>query len=63
MTPDERRRPEVLNGSRRSRIAKGSGRPVSEVNRLMKQFREMKKMMKQLKGMRGMLGTSGMMPR
>jgi len=63
MTPDERRRPEVLNGSRRSRIAKGSGRPVSEVNRLMKQFKEMKKMMKQFKGMRGMLGTSGMMPR
>lgn len=63
MTPDERRRPEVLNGSRRSRIAKGSGRPVSEVNRLMKQFKEMKKMMKQFKGMRGMPGMPGMMPR
>jgi signal recognition particle subunit SRP54 len=47
MTPEERRRPEILNGSRRSRIAKGSGRPVAEVNRLMKQFKEMQKMMKQ----------------
>lgn len=59
MTPEERQHPELLNGSRRSRIAKGSGRPVSEVNRLMKQFKEMNKMMKQLKGMGGM---SGMMP-
>ena len=59
MTPEERRRPELLNGSRRARISRGSGRPVSEVNRLMKQFREMNKMMKQLKGMGGMLGMSG----
>ncbi len=56
MTPEERRRPELLNGSRRSRIAKGSGRPVSEVNRLMKQFKEMNKMMKQFKGMPEMMG-------
>ncbi|MEX0935770.1 MAG: signal recognition particle protein [Gemmatimonadota bacterium] len=63
MTPEERRRPELLNGSRRARIAKGSGRPVSEVNRLMKQFRDMKKMMKQLKGMQGMRGLGSMMPR
>lgn len=48
MTPEERRRPEVLNGSRRARIARGSGRPVSEVNRLLKQFKEMRKMMKQM---------------
>jgi signal recognition particle subunit SRP54 len=47
MTPKERARPEVLNGSRRLRIAKGSGRTVQEVNRLIKQFGEMKKMMKQ----------------
>ncbi len=47
MTPDERRRPEILNGSRRARIARGSGRSVAEVNRLLKQFREMQKMMKQ----------------
>jgi signal recognition particle subunit SRP54 len=60
MTPQERRKPELLNGSRRSRIAKGSGRPVSEVNRLMKQFAEMNKMMKQMKGMRGMPRMPGM---
>ena len=53
MTPQERRRPEVLNASRRVRIAKGCGRPVSEVNRLMKQFKEMQKVMKQMKGMMG----------
>ncbi len=53
MTPEEHRKPEVLNGSRRARIAKGSGRPVSEVNRLMKQFIEMQKFMKQMKGMPG----------
>jgi signal recognition particle subunit SRP54 len=50
MTPEERRRPEILNGSRRARIAKGSGRPVSEVNRLLKQFKEMQSFMKQMKG-------------
>jgi len=61
MTPEERRRPDVLNGSRRARIAKGSGRPVSEVNRLVKQFREMQKVMKQMKGMVGGLpGMGGM---
>ena len=51
MTPDERRRPEILNGSRRKRIARGSGRPVAEVNRLMKRFAEMEKMMKKMKGL------------
>ena len=50
MTPEERRKPEILNGSRRARIARGSGRPVSEVNRLLKQFKEMQKMMKQVRG-------------
>lgn len=53
MTPQERRKPELLDRSRRARIAKGSGRPVSEVNRLMKQFKEMQKFMKQMKGMMG----------
>ncbi|MEK6255400.1 MAG: signal recognition particle protein, partial [Gemmatimonadales bacterium] len=48
MTPAERRKPEIMNGSRRARVAKGSGRPVSEVNRLLKQFKEMRKMMKQM---------------
>ena len=61
MTPQERKTPSVINGSRRSRIAKGSGRPVSEVNRLLDQFRDMQKMMKKMSvgGMRlppGMMG-------
>jgi signal recognition particle subunit SRP54 len=51
MTPAERQKPEILNGSRRARIARGSGRPVSEVNRLLKQFKEMQKFMKQMKGL------------
>ena len=46
MTPEERRRTEVLNGSRRARIARGSGRPVEEINHLLKQFEQMRKMMK-----------------
>ena len=46
MTPEERERPKLINGSRRRRIAIGSGRPVSEVNLLLKQFLEMKKMMR-----------------
>ena len=48
MTPDERKTPGILNGSRRARVAKGSGRPISEVNRLLEQFREMQKMMKKV---------------
>jgi signal recognition particle subunit SRP54 len=46
MTPDERRKPQILNGSRRLRIAQGAGRPVQEVNALLKQFQQMQKMMK-----------------
>jgi signal recognition particle subunit SRP54 len=46
MTPDERKNPTIINGSRRSRIAKGSGRPTNEVNRLLEQFKDMQKMMK-----------------
>jgi signal recognition particle subunit SRP54 len=46
MTPEERRRPKILNGSRRARIAKGSGRSVQEVNQLLKQYEQMQKMMK-----------------
>ena len=49
MTPYERRNPDVLKASRKMRIAKGSGRSVEEVNRLLKQFEEMKKMMKMMK--------------
>lgn len=48
MTPQERENPDVLNPSRRRRIAAGSGRPIQEVNRLIKQFDQMKKMMKQM---------------
>ena len=50
MTPEERRRPEIINGSRRTRIAKGSGTQVADVNRLVKQFTEMQKMMKKMGG-------------
>lgn len=49
MTPYERSKPKVLNGSRRARIAKGSGTHVSEINRFMKEFEQMKKMMKKFK--------------
>ncbi len=48
MTPQERRNHQIINGKRRKRIARGSGRPVQEVNQLLKQFVQMKKMMKQL---------------
>jgi len=50
MTLEERKKPEIMNGSRRARIAKGAGRPISEVNRLLEQFREMQKMMKKAAG-------------
>ncbi|MGA0862554.1 MAG: signal recognition particle protein [Ilumatobacteraceae bacterium] len=53
MTPEERRKPEIINGSRRSRIAKGSGTQVSDVNRLIKQFSEMQKMMKRMGALAG----------
>ncbi len=61
MTPAERKQPSIINGTRRLRIARGSGRPVSEVNRLLQQFREMQKMMKRMgSGGRGGLGMMGM---
>ena len=56
MTPDERRKQHIINGSRRKRIAKGSGTSVEEVNRLLKQFVQMQKMLKQFGGMAGMAG-------
>jgi signal recognition particle subunit SRP54 len=52
MTRRERERPEVLNGSRRKRIAVGSGTQVSDVNRLVKQFESSRQMMKSLGGMK-----------
>jgi signal recognition particle subunit SRP54 len=54
MTPRERRNHALINGSRRKRIAKGSGTSVEDVNRLLKQFVQMKKMLKQLGGMAGL---------
>jgi signal recognition particle subunit SRP54 len=56
MTPDERRKQHIINGSRRKRIAKGSGTSVEEVNRLLKQFVQMQKMLKSLGGMAGLGG-------
>jgi signal recognition particle subunit SRP54 len=60
MTPEERRHPDVIDGSRRQRIARGSGTQVADVNRLLKQFREMKKMLKQMAGPKG--GLLGKLP-
>ena len=59
MTPLERRKPEIINGSRRNRIANGSGTSVAEVNRLIKQFQEMQKMMKRMGAMAPRPGKKG----
>jgi signal recognition particle subunit SRP54 len=63
MTPLERRKPEIMNGSRRTRIANGSGTTVADVNKLVKQFAEMQKMMKRMGmsmgGGRGKKGKKG----
>ncbi|MBL7938374.1 MAG: signal recognition particle protein [Flavobacteriales bacterium] len=48
MTPEERKNPAIINGTRRARLAKGSGRGIEEVNKLMKQFEDMRKMMKMM---------------
>jgi signal recognition particle subunit SRP54 len=64
MTAKERRNHQLINGSRRKRIARGSGTSVEDVNRLLKQFVQMKKMLKQLGGMAGLgkkRGGLGMM--
>lgn len=54
MTPYERANPQVIDGNRRKRIAKGSGKNMEEVNQLFKQFDQIRKMMKQMNGMKGM---------
>ncbi len=54
MTPDERRDPSIISGSRRNRIARGSGTTTTEVNRLLDQFRQMQRQMRQMMGMPGM---------
>ena len=61
MTPRERRRPEIIDGSRRRRIAAGSGTQIQDVNRLLKQYQGMQKMMKKLGGgkLQRMLGAMG----
>ena len=61
MTPKERQRPKLLNGSRRRRIASGSGTTVQDVNRVLKQFKQMAQMMKKA-GKMGKKGMGGMPP-
>mgnify|MGYP000932158053 CR=1 FL=1 len=62
MTKEERRNPTIINGSRKKRIARGSGARVQEVNRLLKQFEESRKLMKQFADMGGRKGKRGGMP-
>ena len=62
MTPQERRRPEIINAGRRKRIARGSGTQVSDVNRLINEFNSMKKMIKQLTGNKTMRKRGFKMP-
>ena len=60
MTPEERQKPKMIGGSRRKRIATGSGTTPQDVNRLLKQFADAQKMMKQLAGGRGLPGMPGL---
>ncbi len=62
MTPEERRNPRIIGGSRRRRIAAGSGTRPQDVNRLLKQFADAQKMMKMLAGGRGLPGMGGLVP-
>jgi signal recognition particle subunit SRP54 len=62
MTPEERARPQLINGSRRARIAKGAGREPGEVSRLVKQFGDMQKMMKKMGMGGGKKGKRGGLP-
>ncbi len=66
MTPKERAFPEMIKGSRKKRIANGSGTEIQDVNRMLKQFKQMQKMMKKMKGKGGMMkmmrGMKGMLP-
>src|SRR5688572_25684634 len=59
MTPEERRKQHIINGSRKKRIAKGSGTTVEEINRLLKQFVQMQKILKSLGGLAGLSGGGG----
>jgi signal recognition particle subunit SRP54 len=62
MTAEERRRPEIINPSRKKRIANGAGVDIAEVNRLVKQFDQMRKMMKQMSGSMGKKAKKGGFP-
>ncbi len=62
MTPYERNNPDVIDGSRRKRIASGSGKDIAEVNAFMKQFDQMRQMMGQMNKMKGMMGGGMGMP-
>ncbi|MGH1431943.1 MAG: signal recognition particle protein [Neptuniibacter sp.] len=66
MTPEERRKPDIISGSRKKRIAKGSGTQIQDINRLLKQHKQMSKMMKKFSGKGGMTkmmrGMKGMLP-
>ena len=62
MTPEERTHPQVINGSRRVRIARGSGTSVQDVNRLLKQYAQLKKLMKGFKQMEGRTGRPKAFP-
>ena len=66
MTPAERKRPDMIKGSRKRRIAAGSGTQIQDVNKLLKQFTQMQKMMKKMSGKGGMQkmmrSMKGMMP-
>jgi signal recognition particle subunit SRP54 len=65
MTRAERRRPEIIQGSRKRRITRGSGTQIQDLNRLLKQHKQMQKMMKKMKGggmQKMMRGLGGMMP-
>jgi len=63
MTPRERRDPNILNASRRRRIAAGAGTELTDVNRLVKQFGEMQKLMKQFSGTGGRRAAASMLGR
>ena len=59
MTPEERRKPEIIRGSRRRRIALGSGTTPQEVNQLLNQYKQAKKLMKQIAGGKMPAGLAG----
>ena len=61
MTPEERRRPEIIGGSRRRRIARGSGTTIQDINQLLNQFRQMQKLMKQMASGKGLQNLMRMM--